>query len=203
MESDDVIKLAGVAVTALIALGAMGAYLWRENKKTKNTLRAIYVETFEACKGVRKHLKNSNYDNVKQKIDNDPDYCPFLASHPSPDHLFRKAIDELYLIPNETIRYITKLKKADQASTAYIIAISSVEYKSLDQTRKKQILDFLLDSNEKLQEASEELVLHLENLNINGDKKLKLCYMKHRLCYKLFKFQYKLRKWYNKKYTWY
>jgi hypothetical protein len=146
-------------LAAFMLGGAFGfvAYIGREFLITRNVIRALSEEIDNAYSQCKRHLEISDYEKAKERIRTDNTYIPYIPWQPIPHHLYRKGIEELFLVTEDLIRTVQKTYDSEVTIEIMVSKLEGHIFKEMDNERRANFLggihDVIVEDADNLLEA--------------------------------------------------
>ena len=143
---------------------ALGAYFGREFLITRNVTRALLQEIDNAHAQCKDHLSKSDYEKAKKDILADETYIPYIGWQPVPHELYKKAIEELFLLTGDLIAVVQKAYDSEVTIEIMVTKLEGPVFAGMKQSRRASFLDHvhnaIIEDEQNLEEARDALTRH-------------------------------------------
>jgi hypothetical protein len=140
IQSANASALATIASFLLGGIFGLAAYFGRELLITQNVARALYQEISNAHAECKQHLEVSDYEKAKQNILADVDYIPYIGWQPIPHELYRKVIEELFLLTEDVIVAVQRAYDSEVTIEIMVTKMEGDVFKGMKQGRRTAFL---------------------------------------------------------------
>ena len=145
---------------------ALAAFLAREWLRARSVANALLVEAKDGFERTTKHLSESDYDALIETVRNDAEHIPFISSYPPPHHLYRMALDEIYLFPRALHDVVNKTHKAEIEAEEFIRNLQTDVYRRMSIERRVKYVNAMKSAFLRLSMQQSKLSRLLEESRV-------------------------------------